>query len=262
MSMTELQKKFHEIKAMPDESIRENISIKRWAPETEEIAERELRVREQQRTLDGIARSAEANRMSAIASEKAALANDKTAEATRRLVFATWGMALGTLLLICLTFYTGAIKPYRDESRASDIFIKTLKHSLPSILAELKENIRMIDSNKEILAKGSTILNVLFELEKPDLSQTVKYVDDTNVIISLNNLRECVNLVNKKIIERNSIYEKIATGPKSEFDTQMILSKENTIKSTTENCLPVFDRAQNELDQIHKYIVETKIKQE
>lgn len=254
MTIEARAQKWREIKNLSDDQIHENLAKKIWNPETEEIAERELRGREQQRTLESLASSA-------TASEKAAQASQHTANSTRKLVTATKGLLFATIALALITAYTSIIQPTYEKRQTEDLYIKTLKHSLPSIRAEIQQNIRMIDANQEILAKSIPVLNGLYTLEKPSMDEVVKYVKDTNVIISINNLRECINMVNQKIIERNNIYEGLIINEADVALIGKIISpKEETIKTTAQNCLSSFEKAQQGLDQIHTYVVDTEIK--
>ena len=246
MGIDERAKKWRDIKNLSDDQIHENLAKKIWNPETEEMAERELRGREQKRTLEILASSA-------AASEKAAQANQHTADANKKLVYAT-------IVLALVTAYTSIVLPACEKRQQTDLYIKTLKHSLPSIRAEIQQNIKMIEANQKILSTDSPALNGLFALEKPKIDDVVKYVKDTNVIITLNNLRECVGMLNQKIKERNGIYEGLIINPDAGMIVKIISPKENLIKNTAQNCLSSFEKAQQELDQIHTYKVDTEIK--
>ncbi len=253
MGIDERAQKWRQIKELSDDAIHENLAKKIWNPETEEIAERELRIRENRETLKSLANSAAAN-------EKAAQASEKTSIATSRLVRATWLLVFGTFGMILITVYIGIILPYREKLRNKDLFLWELTHYVTTISAHMKENIRMIEANTRRLAANTVILNSLFELDEPDLSRIVTYVGDTNVEISLNLARGCVEMLNQKISERNRIYERLVINEPVAFNRQLILEKEGAIKTTTENCALHIEKVISQLDQIHTYRVETSIK--
>ena len=224
MGTEERAQKWRDIKKLSDDEIHENLAKKIWNPETEETAERELQIREKRETLKSLANSA-------TATEKAAQASEKTSIATSRLVRATWLLVIGTFVMILITAFVGAILPHCEKLRASDLFLKELKHRLPSISSAMKQDIRMIAANSIRISNNNGILNSLFELEEPDLSRIITHVGDTNVVISLNLVRGCVTMINQKVRERNNIYEQLISGGPEAFDRQMLLEKEEVIKT-------------------------------
>lgn len=241
MSVEDRARKWREIRNLSDDKIQINLSQHIWNPETEEIAERELRSRDQQRTLD-VAKN--------------------TADATQKLVMATRYLVRATVALVIITAYTGILQPFCKDRKNTDVYIKSLKQNLSATYSKIQQNIKMIEGNKEILDKRVSVLNGLYILEKPNMNEIVKYVNDTNAVSLMNVLSAvCINSLNQKIKERNNIYENIILNHDSISIPQLILPKEALIKKTSAECLAVLEKIQRALDLIHEYNVETQIKQ-
>ena len=146
---------------------------------------------------------------------------------------------------------------YIEFHNQKDQFVLNLKLSLPYAKSTIEENIKNIQTNRSNLQTGILSLDTIDQLPSFDLNNIKKYVEDTNVVISLNFTNQCFNSYNSLLHERNAIYSSLIDGHPI---NSIFLDKERRLEALSPKCLEWLAKAQCQLHLIYAHKAKTKIK--